>query len=304
MQNTTQNTDGVLIIDKPEGITSHDVVSRARKFLKTRRIGHTGTLDPFATGVLPLCINRATRLVQFLMGADKEYLATMRFGVATDTGDLDGARLPGEKDASALSCEIVLEALQHFRGPLKQIPPMYSAKKVGGVKLYDLARRGEEIPRNPVEIEIHTLELLGSGECHESGTQDFSFRVSCSSGTYVRTLAEDIGRQLGMGAHLRALRRIRVGTFGIGEARRLEDLATAANPFESLIPMSTAAPFSAFLLKPDERKSVLHGRPICREGSWQNGDRAKLIDEQGELVAIADFDAEKLVWRPIVVLAS
>lgn len=304
MQNNTQSTDGVLIIDKPEGITSHDVVSRARKILKTRRIGHTGTLDPFATGVLPLCINRATRLVQFLMGADKEYIATMRLGFATDTGDLSGTALPGEKDGSAVSDEAVRAAIAHFRGPLKQIPPMYSAKKVGGVKLYDLARRGEEIPREPVEIEIHALELIGAGECHESGTKDFTIRVGCSSGTYIRTLAEDIGKRLGMGAHLRALRRIRVGAFGLEQARRLEDLAAAADPFATLIPMSTAAPFSAFHLQHDERKSVLHGRSIRREGAWQNGERAKLVDEHGELVAIANFDAEKLVWHPIVVLAS
>lgn len=147
-------TDTVLIIDKPEGLTSHDVVSRVRKILKTRRVGHSGTLDPFATGVLVVCVNRATRLVQFLTGENKEYLATMRLGVATDTGDLTGTPISETTDAGSITAESIREALTHFRGKINQIPPMYSAKKIRGVKLYELARKGMEIEREPIEVEI------------------------------------------------------------------------------------------------------------------------------------------------------
>src|SRR5215831_9405751 len=181
-----QPQDGVLIIDKPEGLTSHDVVARVRKILGTRRVGHAGTLDPFATGVLVVCVNRATRLVQFLTGADKEYVATMRLGFATDTGDLTGKPKTPVTDAGNITSDKVNEAFSRFLGPIKQIPPMYSAKKVGGVKLYEMARRGEVIERAPVEVDIKELELCKStgdsaGDLTQAGGQtapgEFSFRV-------------------------------------------------------------------------------------------------------------------------------
>src|SRR5499426_3820454 len=154
-----QSQDGVLVIDKPEGLTSHDVVARMRKILGTRRVGHAGTLDPFATGVLVVCVNRATRLVQFLTGADKEYVATMRLGFATDTGDLTGRPKTPVTDTRNITSEKIQGAFSHFLGHIKQVPPMYSAKKVGGVKLYEMARHGKEIERAPVEVEIKKLEL-------------------------------------------------------------------------------------------------------------------------------------------------
>src|SRR5215467_13028616 len=157
-------TDGVLVIDKPEGLTSHDVVARVRKILGTRRVGHTGTLDPFATGVLVVCVNRATRLAQFLTGDDKEYVATMRLGFATDTGDLTGTPKTPVTDAGHITSNNVKEAFSRFLGPIKQIPPMYSAKKVSGVKLYEMARRGEEIERAPIGVEIKKLELLNPAD--------------------------------------------------------------------------------------------------------------------------------------------
>src|SRR5215471_14449199 len=201
--------DGVLVIDKPEGLTSHDVVARVRKILKTRRVGHTGTLDPFATGVLVVCVNRATRLVQFLASDEKEYFATIRLGFATDTGDLTGTPKTPVTDTSNITSEKVQGAFSRFLGHIKQIPPMYSAKKVGGVKLYEMARRGEEIERAPVEVEIKALELCDHQESAAKTREpdipsaahiEFSFRVVCSSGTYIRTLAEDIGVSLGVGA--------------------------------------------------------------------------------------------------------
>src|SRR5262245_46122004 len=157
-----QSQDGVLVIDKPEGLTSHDVVARVRKILGTRRVGHAGTLDPFATGVLVVCVNRATRLARFLTGDDKEYVATMRLGFATDTGDLTGAPKTPVTDPRHITSKKVQEAFSRFLGPVKQIPPMYSAKKIGGVKLYEMARRGEEIERAPIEVEIKKLELLNT----------------------------------------------------------------------------------------------------------------------------------------------
>src|SRR4030095_6904437 len=155
-----QSQDGVLVIDKPERLTSHDVVERGGKILGPRRVGHAGTLDPFATGVLVVCVNRATRLVQFLTGDDKEYVATMRLGFATDTGDLTGTPKTPVTDAGNITSEKVIEAFSRFLGPINQIPPMYSAKKIGGVKLYEMARRGEEIERAPIVVEIKNLELL------------------------------------------------------------------------------------------------------------------------------------------------
>src|SRR5215475_1008675 len=191
--------DGVLVIDKPEGLTSHDVVARARKILGTRRVGHTGTLDPFATGVLVICVNRATRIAQFLTGDDKEYVATMRLGFATDTGDLTGRPKTPVTDAGNITSEKVQEAFSRFLGPIKQIPPMYSAKKVGGVKLYEMAQRGEEEERAPVVVEIKKLELikpaarfLQAQAAAQTAPDEFSFRVVCSSGTYIRALAEEV----------------------------------------------------------------------------------------------------------------
>jgi tRNA pseudouridine55 synthase len=293
---------GLLIIDKPAGLTSHDVVARVRKMSKTRRVGHTGTLDPFATGVLVVCVNRATRLVQFLTGEDKEYVATMRLGYATDTGDLTGKPVSAISSARDISVGMVAEVLKGFCGRIYQMPPMYSAKKIGGVKLYQMARRGEEVKRDPVEIEIKELELCGQAEIFDDSTQDLTFRVVCSSGTYIRTLAEDIGRRLSIGAHLTGLRRTQVGSYGLSRAVTLEKLTEPDELGRNLIPASEAAPFPAILLNEEEHKAIIHGRSIRRSGYWQEGDRAKLLSSTGELVAIANFDAEKHVWHPIIVL--
>ncbi|HZB46412.1 MAG TPA: tRNA pseudouridine(55) synthase TruB, partial [Pyrinomonadaceae bacterium] len=199
--------DGLLIIDKPAGWTSHDVVARARRLLREKRVGHTGTLDPFATGVLVLLLGRATRLAQFLSGAEKEYEATVRLGFATDTGDLTGGRRGAATEfAEAWGRERIEPALSSLRGEIEQVPPMYSAKKIGGRKLYELARRGEEVAREAVRVTIRELELgdgnAGAARLNEDGTQDLPVRVVCSAGTYVRTLAESIGESLGVGAHL------------------------------------------------------------------------------------------------------
>lgn len=310
--NNPQSADGVLVIDKPADWTSHDVVAKVRKILRTRRVGHTGTLDPFATGVLVICVNRATRLVQYLTGDDKEYVATMRLGFATDTGDFTGEALPSVTDASHVTSEQVRETLKQFVGRVQQIPPMYSAKKVGGVRLHELARRGEEIERQPIEIEIKELELLPNSQVLDSHagsvrTQEFSFRVVCIAGTYVRTLAEDIGKRLGVGAHLTSLRRTRAGSCRLTEAvtlERLSELVEQDRLAEVLTPMAGAVELPELFLSEEECKAVTHGRSIRRAGTWNAGKLSKLCDAERNLLAIAEFDAEKSAWQPRAVLVE
>ncbi|HEU0174608.1 MAG TPA: tRNA pseudouridine(55) synthase TruB [Blastocatellia bacterium] len=308
--------DGVLIIDKPEGLTSHDVVARVRKILGTRRVGHAGALDPFATGVLVVCVNRATRLAQFLISDDKEYVATMRLGFATDTGDLTGTPKTPVTDAGHITSNKVQEAFSRFLGPIKQIPPMYSAKKVGGVKLYEMARRGEEIERAPVVVEIKKLELLKPAARSEralafaqTAPDEFSFRVVCSSGTYIRALAEEIGALLGVGAHLTRLRRARSGSHSLDDAVTLEklaDLARSGHRGRVLIPMADSITMPAVQVGSEERKRLSHGRSIehPEKGrvNYANGALAKLCDKKNQLIAIAEFDSSKTLWRPRVVL--
>src|SRR5262245_42633477 len=294
-----KSLDGIIVVDKPAGCTSHDVVGRMRRILKTRRIGHTGTLDPFATGVLVTCINKATRLVQFLTGDDKEYLATMRLGSATDTGDLTGRMITQIADTRHITFEMVNEAISHFRGSIRQTPPMYSAKKIGGTKLYEIARRGLEVEREPIEVEIKELELrkVEDSSCF--------IRVVCSSGTYIRTLAEDIGKRLGVGAHLIELRRTRAGSFGIDSAVTLEQLAHFAETGQIeriTVPMVDALPFELLQLNDEERKAVRHGRSIRRYGAWLNGTRARLCDQKRQLIAIAVYNRDRQHWDPQIVL--
>ena len=315
-----ETEDGVLIIDKPEGLTSHDVVARVRKILRTRRVGHAGTLDPFATGVLVVCVNRATRLAQFLTGDDKEYVATMRLGFATDTGDLTGTPKTPVTDAGHITSNAVQETFSRFLGPVKQIPPMYSAKKIGGVKLYEMARRGEEIERAPVNVEIKKLELLNAagdpGQAQtlkQNAPVEFSFRVVCSSGTYIRALAEDIGALLGVGAHLTRLRRTRSGRCSLEASLTLEELSDLAQSGQEdrvrMIPMADAIAMPAVQVDSEDRKRISHGRSIEHHGerggchaSYVSGDLAKLCDKKNQLIAIAEFDSGKTLWHPRVVL--
>ena len=302
-----QSADGVLIIDKPSDWTSHDVVAKMRKILRTRRVGHTGTLDPFATGVLVVCVNRATRLVQFLTGDDKEYLATMRLGFATDTGDLTGEPLLPVTDASHITSGQVQEALTHFRGRIWQTPPMYSAKKVEGVRLHELARRGETIERQPIEIEIKELEMEALNNSDSAQSQDFTFRVVCTAGTYVRTLAEDIGKRLGVGAHLISLRRTRAGSCHLEKAVTLEQLSELVEQErlgEILIPMADAVELPEIALTTEECNSISYGRSIRRIGNWAAGTKAKLCDSERKLLAIGEFDALQSVWKPRLVLIT
>ncbi len=310
--------DGILIIDKPVDWTSHDVVARVRRVLRERRVGHTGTLDPFATGVLVLLVGRATRLAQFLAGAEKEYEATIRFGYATDTGDLTGTPRPIEgepiKPCAGWRDEEIEAALQPLRGEIEQVPPMYSAKKVQGRKLYELARRGVEVERKAVRVVVRELTALTRDDGalinqHADGTCELRVRVVCSAGTYVRTLAESIGENLSTGAHLTALRRTRAGAFRLSDASTLEQLnemAEAGRTTEVLLPLDAALPAlpSLHLTDADARR-VRHGAAVQDTGQqWPDGAQVKLYDCAGALLAVAVYDETRGQLRPRVMLAT
>lgn len=303
-----QPLNGIIIIDKPSDWTSHDVVARARRSLDTQRIGHTGTLDPFATGVLVLCIGRATRLAQFLSGEDKEYLAVLRLGFATDTGDLTGVPLGPEADSSHISRDSIEEVLTEFRGSISQTPPMYAAKRVDGVRLYKLARRGEVIERKPVDVEIKQLELCANcGELQDQDRRDVAFRVVCSAGTYIRTLAAEIGQRLGVGAHLVTLRRTRAGRCFLDQAVTLDglaELAAAGQLDQAFRPMTSVLGLPEVILSAEMRSMVLNGRAVAAESGGLDAQRAALCGPDRELLAVADFDEARVCWQPRVVIAS
>ena len=312
---TTYNAavDGVLVIDKPAGVTSHDVVDEVRRILHVRRVGHTGTLDPFATGVLVVMVGRATRLAQFLSGAEKEYEAVIRLGYATDTGDRTGNRIPeaagggdnqtAERLLSKDSAQEIETALAALRGEIDQVPPMYSAKKQAGRKLYELARRGEEVERKPVRVCIYRFEpiTLASKPTTEllkdnrDGTFDFEVRVDCSAGTYIRTLAEDFGKRLGVGAHLAELRRTRAGDFRAQEATTLEQLKVhfAEESLGRIMhpPDEALARLPFVDLIAEEVRRVRNGLSIkIANAVWSDGEQVRMRDEKGELVAVAEFN--------------
>ena len=223
--------NGIVIVDKPQGWTSQDVTARLRRVFSTRRIGHGGTLDPMATGVLPVFVGRATRAVEFFEHAEKTYEATLRLGMKTDTQDITGTVL--EERPVTVTEQDILNGLPAFRGEILQIPPMYSALKVNGQKLYDLARKGKEVERQPRPITIHELELL-----HFDG-QDARIRVRCSKGTYIRTLCEDMGEKLECLGTMAALRRTRAGEYTIEKAVPLQTLLDAENPEQYLLSMDS-----------------------------------------------------------------
>ncbi len=211
--------NGFIVIDKPEGMTSHGVVNKVRSFLGTKKAGHTGTLDPFATGVLPVALGEATKAIHFLDESVKEYVAVMHLGISTDTQDGTG-KITSESSIDNITEDIIRKTLAHFVGTIRQVPPMFSALKRSGVPLYKLARQGLDIPREPREIKIFSLKV------EKIDLPEIFFMVRCSRGTYVRTLANDIGNMLGCGAHLSRLRRTASGIFTIDQAISLEELAS------------------------------------------------------------------------------
>ena len=296
---------GVLIIDKPAGITSHDVIYRVRRILRTKAVGHTGTLDPFATGILVVLVGNATRLAQFLDKAEKEYSATIRFGFETDTGDCTGT---AKSEISNLEFQIsndqIENALAKFRGEIWQTPPMYSAKKVDGKKLYELARKGEMIERQPVKINISKLEIATD---QRPKTKDqITIQVAVSAGTYIRVLAEDIGRELKIGAHLSELRRTRAGNFDLSQAVTLEklaELAEADNLDQVLItPNNALAHLPQIILDANRVSKTLNGLETFIPQQFDDAQLVRMCDEQQNLIAVGTFDKNSKSVKPRVVL--
>lgn len=286
--------DGVLIVDKPRGPTSHDVVAAVRRAAGQRKVGHTGTLDPMATGVLVVCLGRATRLVPYLQASTKTYDARMRLGVTTTSLDADG-RVVARSDPSGIDEDAVCEALQAFVGDIEQIPPMVSAVKIGGERLHVKARRGEvvERPARPVTIHDLVLEEFRSGPEAEA-----AFLVTCSSGTYVRTLAADVGERLGVGAHLIALRRLGSGRFTVDDAVSLAELeALGPRLHERLLsPAQALADYPTRALDESEAEALGHGRTIPHSG---RSTPTAAFDARGRFVALVEDRDEGA--RPLVV---
>lgn len=273
--------NGVLPVDKPEGPTSHDVVAAARRGLRLRRVGHTGTLDPFASGLLLLCLGPATRLSEYLTGLSKEYQATLRLGAATDTDDLTGAIVresPGWREVSRAQVE---EAARQQVGAIRQRPPAYSAKRVAGERMYEAARRGEEITREPVEVVVHRLEIT------RFEPPEVDFEVACGSGTYIRAIARDIGEALGVGAHLTRLRRTAVGRFSVERAVTLEELADAERTAAALLtPAEALEHLPSVTVEGAELEAIRHGRSLPAEPSAPDAEPVALLSTARELVAI------------------
>jgi tRNA pseudouridine55 synthase len=310
--------DGVLVIDKPEGPTSHDVVAKARRALGEKRVGHTGTLDPLATGVLPLVFGRATRLVRFLIASDKEYEATILFGVTTDTLDVTGEET--SRSGGAPSRDALVAALRAFEGEQMQVPPAYSAKKVGGRRAYDFARRDEPVELAPVPVRVSRLALLEDGNDPSTGLgagrstalgARCRISLTCSAGFYVRSLVRDLGERVGTGACLEALRRTRSGEFTIDEAIPLDALEPpepgARIPDPGLIPMEKLLrAFPAVTVTAEGLTRVSHGqqvRPVDVAGAVPSSSEwIRLLDRDGALVGLGTPQRVSGFLHPEVVL--
>ena len=292
-QRTETALDGVLVVNKPAGWTSHDVVARARVLLGVAKVGHTGTLDPAATGVLVLCLGKATRIAEYLVNADKEYRAVLRLGIATDTHDATGRVIAGV--GGALPDRAAIEAVMgRFVGQHRQVPPMYSAVKIQGVPLYKSARAGRTVDRPAREYTVRSLKILSITPTPP--TLDVTFDVVCSKGTYVRTLCADIGEALGVGGHLAGLERRRAGRFCIEDALTLDDLAALAGReavgtrLHALADVLDGVP--VLTLDPRAADGVRHGvavpaaQVIGMEGHWEAGACVRLQAADGRLLAI------------------
>lgn len=284
---------GVLVVDKPIGLTSHDVVQIIRKGSGIRRAGHTGTLDPRASGVLVVLIGPAVRLSEYVSASDKRYQATIRLGSTTNTFDAEG-EITSSSPVEDLPEEEFDAILQQYVGEIQQIPPPYSAVKVKGRKAYEMARKGEEVKLEPRTINVYSLEVL------EWAPPEAVIDVYCSSGTYVRSLANDLGESLGTGAHLIGLRRTKSGWFTLRDAvplRRLQESFDAGNWYEFLIPAADAlADWPMIELNADEVELVRHGHRVPAEPDQEGMVRG--VSEQGDLVALLELDEEKQEWQP------
>jgi tRNA pseudouridine55 synthase len=284
---------GVLVVDKPVGLTSHDVVQIIRRGTGIRRAGHTGTLDPRASGVLVILIGPAVRLSEYVSASDKRYQATIHLGSSTDTYDAEGM-ITSSTSLTNVTEEKFEDILQQFIGEIEQVPPPYSAVKVQGRKAYDMAREGEEVSLEPRIIQVYSLELL------EWDPPEVVIDVFCSSGTYVRSLANDLGNALGVGAHLVGLRRTKSGRFTLRDAvqlRRLQESFAAGNWYKFLIPAAEAlADWPMVELDADQVELIRHGHRVPADEiakGWARG-----VSQQGDLVALLEADETVGEWQP------
>jgi len=294
--------NGLLLIDKEPGMTAHDAVQKVRRILRQKRVGHTGTLDPDATGLLVLTLGKATRLTRFFIQAPKVYVGTVRFGIATDTYDASG-EVAAERPLDGLTAAAVRSAMAELEGTYEQTPPPYCAKKIHGVKYYELARRGEEVPLEPKEVTVYGFEMLP----HEGGLADAAtgaangnghaadsirFRLSCSSGTYARSLAHELGNKVGTGGHLSSLRRLQVGGFHVDGALTVEELARRVAASEQVgdawIPFDQVPlPFAEVVTDAAQERRLAHGQTVLlRDLDGEEGDWVKLMNRRNEFIAV------------------
>lgn len=289
---------GVLVVDKPVGLTSHDVVQIVRRGTNIRRAGHTGTLDPRASGVLVILLGPAVRLSEYVSASDKRYQAVIQLGSSTDTYDSDG-RVMSTSPVNVTETQFE-NSLKQFVGEIEQVPPPYSAVKVKGRKAYEMAREGEEVDLTPRKIQVYNLELL------EWAPPEAVIDVYCSSGTYVRSLAHDLGEALGCGAHLVGLRRTKSGRFTLREAvplRKLRETFENGTWYQLLIPAAEAlSDWPSIELTHEQVEAVRHGHRV--PGNEIQGKLARGISQQGELVALLEFDPETNEWQPKKVFFS
>lgn len=285
---------GVLVVDKPIGLTSHDVVQIIRRGTGIRRAGHTGTLDPRASGVLVVLIGPAVRLSEYVSASDKRYQATIKLGSTSETFDGEGPIIESGIPLDEVTEEHFDEVLQNFVGEIEQVPPPYSAVKVKGRKAYEMARQGEDVDLEPRKINVYSLEVL------EWALPEVVIDVYCSSGTYVRSLANDLGNELGCGAHLIGLRRTQSGRFTLRDAvplRRLQEAFDSGEWYRHLIPAAEAlADWPMVELDADEVELVRHGHRVAAEEEAKGWSRG--VSEQGDLVALLEYIPEEQEWQP------
>lgn len=293
-ENLANSVSGVLVVDKPVGLSSHDVVQIIRNGTKIRRAGHTGTLDPRASGVLVVLLGPAVRLSEYVSASEKRYQAVIELGITTDTYDLEGKIT--RRSPVDISYEEFEVALQGFVGEFKQKPPAYSAIKVKGEKAYELARRGEEVELEPRLIQVHELELL------DWDPPEAVIDIQCSSGTYVRSLAHDLGEKLGCGATLTGLRRTKNGRFGLRDAvslRKLQESFANGDWYQFLIPAAEAlGDWYTVELTVEQVDEVRHGHRVPALDSGEEGKWARAVSQEGELVALMEYDGAANEWQP------
>lgn len=292
--------DGIFNINKPTGITSHDVVAIIRKHMKQKRVGHAGTLDPLASGVLPICVGQGTRVAEYLSESGKAYQAEIQFGTATDTYDAEGT-ITASASTAELTLTTIEETIEQFRGPQMQYPPLYSAIKIEGQPAYKRARAGEAIALEPRPIVIYTLEILAWNPPR------LTLAIECSKGTYIRSLAHDLGMHIGCFAYLQALTRTRSGPFTLADSITLEQFAAAVEtntiqdysfPFDKALEQ-----YPAIKLNAETAERVKHGNTFTNAVA-NNSDLARVYDINEVFIAIAEWNEEQQTWQPRKVFAS